>query len=688
MDTIFNLELLRSVYVFKDLNSSIKDVNTSLEKTTSSIRSLSDSFSSFTKSSVEKVKELSSEFKELTKSISTPQFATISFDTSGAMNEFSKISSMAQNFSELSYKETVSQSTRILKPNSGEEEESQEKSFFEKTIDVINKVGEVAESLGNIFDFIEKIRGKGNDSESGSGATQLLPALGESISGLIQKALPRIRTAFTAIRVGLSSVMASVTEIGMALLAIPGIGEILLVVAAVVALVIAIKQLWEHSKRFREMIGYIEGAGRAVFHNIGIYATRLWQLAIKPLIDNVVSGFIELFSFIGAAAKATWSGIVTAFNVTVLALKAAWAGIILAFKIAVSTITTTVKAAWSGIVLAFNIVVLSLKTTWNGFVTGFKIAISTVVNTAKAAWSGIVMAFNVVVLTFKAGWNKIISGFTSVFSFIGGLAEAVWSGIVSVFSSVWKFIVSLFKSVIMVFKTIWSAIISVFKGIWNVIVGVWSGMTEIFSKFKAWIYDAILNPIIETFSGVWTWITGLIERIISRLNSLFEPVKKLLKEIFSSEGTININEEGKKISKEKGEEFDIEKLQQKKEKEQEERTKNSKAGNGKPKKEDVFGGDMFNTKLERQLNMKNFGASALSNVQSRNSAFGGKGSMSGGSGMGGQKSVGNLNITKLIENMNIYNQNGTMSKDAIIQMVREALLTAVADFTLAQKDTY
>lgn len=44
-----------------------------------------------------------------------------------------------------------------------------------------------------------------------------------------------------------------------------------------------------------------------------------------------------------------------------------------------------------------------------------------------------------------------------------------------------------------------------------------------------------------------------------------------------------------------------------------------------------------------------------------------------------------LNINKLIENLIINNQNGTtMSKEAIIQMVKEALLTAAADFTLAE----
>ncbi|KMQ69943.1 hypothetical protein ACM39_02575 [Chryseobacterium sp. FH2] len=762
MDTIFNLEALRSVYIFKDLNNSIKDVNTSLEKTTKGIQSLSDSFSSFTKSSIEKVKELSSEFKELTQNIGKPQVATISFDTSGAMNEFSKISSMAQGFSELSYKEIFSQ-TRILNSNSGntsEEKREDKESLFDKIIDVINKLGEASESIGKVLDLIERIIGKGKNKGSSSGSeggVEFIPAIVESIGGLIQKALPRLRTIFTAMRAGLSGVMASIGEVGAALLAIPGLGEILLVVAAVVALIIAIKQLWEHSRRFREMIGYIEGAGKAAFHNIGIYVTRLWELAIKPLIKIVVSGFTELFSFVVNIAKGAWEGMVIAFNLAVEVIQMVWNGFVTGIKIAFGTIVLTAKLTWSGMVTTFNIGVETLKTMWNGFVSGFKIAVSVVVNSAKAAWNGIVSSFNYMILGFKIAWNGMVSGFKlvfsgilnfakavwngivlafnyavlglregfsvvanifkgfwsgittvfkniaiafravvasiasafrAVFSFIGSLIEAIWSGVVSVFSTFWKFIVSLFKSVVSVFKAIWVTIVSVFKGIWNMVVGVWSGLVDIFSKFKAWIYDSILNPIIETFSSVWTWIIKLFNTVIDKITGLFAPIKKLLKEIFSSEGTINLDEAGKAGAKNRGAEFDDEKLREKIANDREAADKKGGKGEGKPKKEDAFGGDIFNTKLERQLNTRNFGASALNSVQSRNSAFGGKGSMGFGTGMGGQKSVGNLNITKLIENMNIYNQNNTMSKEAIIQMVREALLTAVADFTLAQKDNY
>ncbi|MFX6250135.1 hypothetical protein ABTF88_19080, partial [Acinetobacter baumannii] len=88
------------------------------------------------------------------------------------MDEFSKISSMAHGFSELSYKETFSQ-TRILNPNSGNESEGKsenKESLFDKIIDVINKLGEASESIGKVLDLIEIITGKGKSKDSSSGS--------------------------------------------------------------------------------------------------------------------------------------------------------------------------------------------------------------------------------------------------------------------------------------------------------------------------------------------------------------------------------------------------------------------------------------------------------------------------------------------------------------------------------------
>lgn len=632
MDTLFNLEVLRSVYVFKDLNSAVKDVNTSLEKTTKGIQSLSDSFSSFTRSSIEKVKELSSEFRELTKSITQPQVAALSFDTSGAMNEFSKISSMAQGLSEMSYKENFTQSAKssvsdaVYEAKQSEEKKKEENTFMsylDTGLGLVKKLKEVYDTIEDIGKMYKGIRdgdllkpfkrnssssSEGNGSETSEGEKDkkgLLSSLGDGIEiidklksaydtfndisdlfkwtkSLFKRAAPAATAVPEAIpAAGEGAVLAegllpglgevaglsgSLVEmfpalegVGVALAALAEfILPVLAIVAAIAAVVVAIKLLWDHSKRFNQMLGYIGGAGKAVFHNISIYAVRLWQLVIKPLIDFMVSGFQLLFSTI---------------------------------------------------------------------------------------------------------WQVISS---------------IWSGMVSVISGIWEATMNILNGITEFIKTVWIIFTSVFQGIWEFIAGIWNRVTAMFSEFKTWVYMNLLKPVMDVFSGVWEWIAGLIDGITNRLHKMFAPVKNLLRQLFSSEGTLTIHQEGLKGSEKAAKDFD----DRKKRAVEEKLVENEKDKVHHSKKRNAF---ESNSAFSKEFSLKNFAGSALNNVQSRNSSFGGN--MGAGAG-GGQKSVGNLNITKLIENMNIYNQNNTMSKEAIIQMVREALLTAVADFTLAQKDNY
>jgi len=47
------------------------------------------------------------------------------------------------------------------------------------------------------------------------------------------------------------------------------------------------------------------------------------------------------------------------------------------------------------------------------------------------------------------------------------------------------------------------------------------------------------------------------------------------------------------------------------------------------------------------------------------------------------KSGGSLNITKLVETINIYQGNAKLTKNEITKLIKEALLTATADHSLA-----
>lgn len=61
----------------------------------------------------------------------------------------------------------------------------------------------------------------------------------------------------------------------LAMLNIPVLGWI---AAGITVAVVAIKYLWENSRRFREILFGVGYAGRAVFHNLGVYTSRVWKV--------------------------------------------------------------------------------------------------------------------------------------------------------------------------------------------------------------------------------------------------------------------------------------------------------------------------------------------------------------------------------------------------------------------------
>ncbi|PIF44923.1 TP901 family phage tail tape measure protein [Chryseobacterium sp. 52] len=337
----------------------------------------------------------------------------------------------------------------------------------------------------------------------------------------------------------------SVHGFSLAMMNIPVIGWI---IAGVVVLIAGIKLLWDHSKRFREILFGVWEAGKAAFYNIGIFVTRLWNLILKP---------IALF------------------------------------------------------------------------------------------------IFNIYKSIFLAVWDVL----KIVVNGIGSAISWVWN---SVIKPVAGFIYNAYKTA---FLLIWNTVKSVFQWIWETVLKVWNWIKQTFGGFASWISETIINPIREAFSGIWKWITELLDKIMNKLGAFFKPIKDLWNQLFSSEGMKDINVAYKEGEKKGAASFDKDHPDEKKTKAAE------------PPKDDSHKA-IFDVSKGSPMKQTTFGADAADKTKKK------KGSGDGGDS--GNK-VRNLNITKLVENLNIYNQNGsTMSKESIKQMVQEALLTASADFTLAE----
>lgn len=190
-----------------------------------------------------------------------------------------------------------------------------------------------------------------------------------------------------------------------------------LVVIGVVALVAVFKYLWDHSKRFREILFGIWEAAKAVFHNIGVVINRLWQ-AMKPVIAGIWDGFEFVFTKIWDFIKWVFNGIAAIF---------VWL-----YEQAV-TVFTTVKDFVVGV---FNWIVEQ--------VSG---ALATVGSFFSGLWDWFSSVFSGFV-GFIDAWliQPIMNAFSGIWDWIVGLFEKIMDKLTGVFAPIKKFFKTLFST--------------------------------------------------------------------------------------------------------------------------------------------------------------------------------------------------------------------------------------------------
>lgn len=96
----------------------------------------------------------------------------------------------------------------------------------------------------------------------------------------------------------------AVHGLSIAIYNIPIVGWI---AAAIAAIVLLFKILWDRSRKFREVLFGIWGAAKVVFHNIGVVVKRVWDNAIKPL-------FMLWLGLAKFVCGGIWAGIKSTFN--------------------------------------------------------------------------------------------------------------------------------------------------------------------------------------------------------------------------------------------------------------------------------------------------------------------------------------------------------------------------------------
>ena len=191
-----------------------------------------------------------------------------------------------------------------------------------------------------------------------------------------------------------------------------------LIVIGVMALVGTFVYLWNHSKRFREILFGIWEAAKAVFHNIGVVIKRVWDMVVKPIIMAYYTFYKFVFTKIWEFIKWVFNGIAAVF---------VWL-----YEQAVA-VFTTLKDFVVGV---FNWIVAQVST-----------ALSVVGSFFSGLWewfSGVFSGF----AKFIDEWliQPIKNAFGGVWDWIVGIFEKIMDKLTGIFAPIKKFFKTLFSS--------------------------------------------------------------------------------------------------------------------------------------------------------------------------------------------------------------------------------------------------
>jgi hypothetical protein len=213
-----------------------------------------------------------------------------------------------------------------------------------------------------------------------------------------------------------ATMRATIAQLGLnlAMLANP-VG---LVVIGILALVAVFKLLWDNSKRFREILFGIWEAAKAVFHNIGVFFKRVWDMVIKPIIMAYYTVYKFVFTKIWEFIKWVFNGIAAVF---------VWL-----YEVAVSVFTTVrefVVGVFQWIVEKVSGALAVIGSFFSGIWEWF-----------SSTFSGFVK--------FIDEWlvQPIKNAFGGVWDWIVGIFEKIMDKLTGIFAPIKKFFKTLFSS--------------------------------------------------------------------------------------------------------------------------------------------------------------------------------------------------------------------------------------------------
>lgn len=280
------------------------------------------------------------------------------------------------------------------------------------------------------------------------------------------------------------------TSIGaMITAALPIIGTAAAIAAAVAAVVVILKYLWETNEGFRNAV------------------TAVWE-AISSVINTVVGEISNFIMSIFGTVVTWW----TENQELIRSITdAVWNGISAIISAVMTVIGPLIEGEWN------NIQIIT-STVWEVIKTVVETAINVVLGIIKAVmqiitgdWSG---AWETIKSVGETIWNGIASVIGTIFNGIAQVLSNIWNTISTVASTVWNGIKSTLSGI---FDGISSSVSSVFNGIRDTISNIWNGIKSTASSVWNGIKDTIGNAI----NGAKDLVGSAIEAIKGFFNFEF-----------------------------------------------------------------------------------------------------------------------------------------------------------------------
>lgn len=280
------------------------------------------------------------------------------------------------------------------------------------------------------------------------------------------------------------------TSIGaMITAALPIIGTAAAIAAAVAAVVVILKYLWETNEGFRNAV------------------TAVWE-AISSVINTVVGEISNFIMSIFGTVVTWW----TENQELIRSITdAVWNGISAIISAVMTVIGPLIEGEWN------NIQIIT-STVWEVIKTVVETAINVVLGIIKAVmqiitgdWSG---AWETIKSVGETIWNGITSVIGTIFNGIAQVLSNIWNTISTVASTVWNGIKSTLSGI---FDGISSSVSSVFNGIRDTISNIWNSIKSTASSVWNGIKDTIGNAI----NGAKDLVGSAIEAIKGFFNFEF-----------------------------------------------------------------------------------------------------------------------------------------------------------------------